>query len=675
MKKLLITIVLFAWLIQLNAQNSLQNKIDSLEFPRLCKTNYYSPSNFKSGYLTDFGIDIGSDSNNTALIGSLRIYDMVISSELGYKFQYLKDSLNPNLILFHNWNTVGAFLQEISYPTFPNKPKWFSSLLISSLADTAYVGDTIITVKSGEGGKFLLSFIDSVNNRKWNWNDNIFIEDIANPDSSKMILIDTTSSNHLHIKKSAHYYYDFSKIKHNHLPDSKVWIVHCPVWSDWWGYNISSVCPKVKVGNDSIKFNEHIARVIAQSYKDFNAQQNLIAGIWLDTYNDYYVGPYCDFGDAVNSYIDMDLNGIPDLKENHTIGWINQKWTEGHTELTMHLRNYIGPNVPIVLNDGGINSIQYVNGIHYEKLPELVWDTTMGSNPILREQWLAALQQYTAQMTCSSCPSPRICQIQGTQSNGSFTLYDFKKMRKSLTFTLMNDGYFYYSDWYQLFHTFWWFDEYTVDSTGSSVTLANGNPVDRVDPTQMDEALFQKLKKAKGYLGFPLGKYQSLSDGVLRRDFDYGVVFCNLSPYDFNISISDTLKRIKGKQDTVANNGAPVIGSFLLPKNDGIILLRNNKLTGIGSEGNLPVRFALYQNYPNPFNSSTKIKYSIPNSAKVSIKVYDVLGKEVTTLMNEFQNTGTHEIEFDASKLSSGLYFYRIISGIYSETRKMILLR
>ncbi|NCQ17689.1 MAG: hypothetical protein COZ80_08360 [Ignavibacteria bacterium CG_4_8_14_3_um_filter_37_9] len=191
----------------------------------------------------------------------------------------------------------------------------------------------------------------------------------------------------------------------------------------------------------------------------------------------------------------------------------------------------------------------------------------------------------------------------------------------------------------------------------------------------MDEALFQKLKKAKGYLGFPLGKYQSLSDGVLRRDFDYGVVFCNLSPYDFNISISDTLKRIKGKQDTVANNGAPVIGSFLLPKNDGIILLRNNKLTGIGSEGNLPVRFALYQNYPNPFNSSTKIKYSIPNSAKVSIKVYDVLGKEVTTLMNEFQNTGTHEIEFDASKLSSGLYFYRIISGIYSETRKMILLR
>lgn len=86
-------------------------------------------------------------------------------------------------------------------------------------------------------------------------------------------------------------------------------------------------------------------------------------------------------------------------------------------------------------------------------------------------------------------------------------------------------------------------------------------------------------------------------------------------------------------------------------------------------------KFALKQNYPNPFNPSTKIEYSIPYSENVLIKVYDVLGREVKILLDEYKTSGTYEIEFDANELTSGLYFYKIISGNKTETRKMMLIR
>lgn len=88
-----------------------------------------------------------------------------------------------------------------------------------------------------------------------------------------------------------------------------------------------------------------------------------------------------------------------------------------------------------------------------------------------------------------------------------------------------------------------------------------------------------------------------------------------------------------------------------------------------------PKGYNISQNYPNPFNPSTKIKYSIPASEKVLIKVFDVLGREVTTLLNEYKESGTYEIEFNARNLSSGLYFYKLTSGNYSETKKTILQR
>jgi hypothetical protein len=85
--------------------------------------------------------------------------------------------------------------------------------------------------------------------------------------------------------------------------------------------------------------------------------------------------------------------------------------------------------------------------------------------------------------------------------------------------------------------------------------------------------------------------------------------------------------------------------------------------------------YMLRQNYPNPFNPSTKISYSIPEFSFVTLKVYDVLGIEVTTLVNEEKPVGFYEIKFDASILPSGIYFYRLRTGDFVETKKMVLIK
>lgn len=99
-------------------------------------------------------------------------------------------------------------------------------------------------------------------------------------------------------------------------------------------------------------------------------------------------------------------------------------------------------------------------------------------------------------------------------------------------------------------------------------------------------------------------------------------------------------------------------------------------VTGIDDRGSATVDdFVLQQNYPNPFNATTKISYSIPKSAFVTLKIYDVRGKEIRTLVTEFQNANTYSVNFDASKLSSGVYFYKLQAGDFITTRKMIFLK
>ena len=110
---------------------------------------------------------------------------------------------------------------------------------------------------------------------------------------------------------------------------------------------------------------------------------------------------------------------------------------------------------------------------------------------------------------------------------------------------------------------------------------------------------------------------------------------------------------------------------------DGLIMYTENGglVTNIFDEKKLKDDFKLGQNYPNPFNPTTNIDYHVTEPGKVELVVYDLLGREVTKLVNEYKTSGNYEITFNGSDLSSGIYFYRLKCGVYKETRKMILLK
>jgi subtilisin-like proprotein convertase family protein len=104
--------------------------------------------------------------------------------------------------------------------------------------------------------------------------------------------------------------------------------------------------------------------------------------------------------------------------------------------------------------------------------------------------------------------------------------------------------------------------------------------------------------------------------------------------------------------------------------------IRFNNLVGTEPVSNIvPEKFSLYQNYPNPFNPVTNIKYDLPKDEFVKITLFDILGREVSVITNEFKKAGSYESRFDASNLSSGTYFYRIEAGDFIDTKKMILIK
>jgi choice-of-anchor B domain-containing protein len=126
-------------------------------------------------------------------------------------------------------------------------------------------------------------------------------------------------------------------------------------------------------------------------------------------------------------------------------------------------------------------------------------------------------------------------------------------------------------------------------------------------------------------------------------------------------------------------------GVFMFPsgkiiasdRNTGLYVLRTDiAVTGINNTtGEIPSGFSLKQNYPNPFNPSTTIGYNLPKASYVSLKVYDAVGKQVGLLADEFEQAGNHTISYDAARLASGIYYYRLEAEGYAETKKMILLK
>jgi hypothetical protein len=134
------------------------------------------------------------------------------------------------------------------------------------------------------------------------------------------------------------------------------------------------------------------------------------------------------------------------------------------------------------------------------------------------------------------------------------------------------------------------------------------------------------------------------------------------------------------------NNGLTImdVRSVAIDSNDYLYAGTNGEslfktttstLTNIINSKIQPSSFGLEQNYPNPFNPTTTIKFDLPKATEVSLKVFNVLGEEVTTLVSDRLSTGLYSYEWDASNLASGVYLYRLRAGDYVETRKMVLMR
>jgi len=101
--------------------------------------------------------------------------------------------------------------------------------------------------------------------------------------------------------------------------------------------------------------------------------------------------------------------------------------------------------------------------------------------------------------------------------------------------------------------------------------------------------------------------------------------------------------------------------------------ISNTGINTISSE--IPSEYKLFQNYPNPFNPSTIIRFQIKDSKFVALKIYDILGREITTLLNEKLKAGIYEISFSINQLPSGIYFYKISTGDFSDIKKMVLMK
>jgi hypothetical protein len=119
--------------------------------------------------------------------------------------------------------------------------------------------------------------------------------------------------------------------------------------------------------------------------------------------------------------------------------------------------------------------------------------------------------------------------------------------------------------------------------------------------------------------------------------------------------------------DGVAGNTGTLLGWGLR--------FNNSVVVGTQNISELPYKFNLSQNYPNPFNPETNIKFSVPKQSKVILKIYDVLGQEVITLVNEYLAPGTYEKIFNASSFASGVYFYKLEAGEFNAVKKMVLIK
>lgn len=220
----------------------------------------------------------------------------------------------------------------------------------------------------------------------------------------------------------------------------------------------------------------------------------------------------------------------------------------------------------------------------------------------------------------------------------------------------------------------------TIENASGSISGAiydaDNQPIDSVNYTLLayDEDGF--LATASFYSVVYPGNGSFKLIGLLPGEYyllavaSNGEMYMQIQWYD-GIDFTQSIENISLKMDIPNNINAIEVGTGETP---GINFFFNTT-TDINEEKVNIESFTLYQNYPNPFNSSTTIKYTIDSWQFISLKVYDVLGDEIANLVNEKKPAGSYEVEFSASRLASGIYFYKLQAGEFVETKKMILMK
>jgi photosystem II stability/assembly factor-like uncharacterized protein len=190
------------------------------------------------------------------------------------------------------------------------------------------------------------------------------------------------------------------------------------------------------------------------------------------------------------------------------------------------------------------------------------------------------------------------------------------------------------------------------------------------------------------------GLYKSLNNGLnwIRTSFNNTEPINSVACYGNNIFLGVFLQGIYVSNDngitwTQKNEGYPTgriatsfcfLNNFIFVGTDGSGVYKRplSELVGLQTLINeIPNIYTLYQNYPNPFNPSTNIKFKIPNTSHVILIVYDILGKDISILVNEELKPGIYQVEWDAKNFNSGVYYYTLTANEYKETKKLVLLK
>ncbi|MBS1495128.1 MAG: T9SS type A sorting domain-containing protein [Bacteroidetes bacterium] len=216
---------------------------------------------------------------------------------------------------------------------------------------------------------------------------------------------------------------------------------------------------------------------------------------------------------------------------------------------------------------------------------------------------------------------------------------------------------------------------YTSNITGGA-PIFDANYIDEFSDTTTGISVAGRPRSNGSYLFAYNNRRGENFSAVNSRTFNAGVMGSTVQMNPTNVGgtnyygyASPSFRNVNGDSCLVIWSGPAGNGSYVTGGCSGTVF------TGTGNSNSAADNFHLSQNYPNPFNPSTIINYSLPVQSNVSIKIFDVLGKEINSLINEVQTAGIHSVEFNCINLPSGVYYYRIEAGDFADTKKMLLVK